>query len=67
MVKKAARISRFVATVEDRPIYVGLDAHKKTYSVALFDPENGIVETYTRPSDEEALTEQLAVLGYPAS
>ena len=63
MVKKATRISRFVAAVEDRPIYVGLDVHKKTYSVALFEPRDGSVETYTCPSGEEALTDQLASLG----
>ena len=31
--------------------------------MALFDPEDGIVETYTCPSGEEALAEQLAGLG----
>ncbi len=45
MVKKATRISRFVAAGEDRPIYVGLDVQQKTYSVALFEPEDGVVET----------------------
>ncbi|MFD3191997.1 IS110 family transposase [Sedimentitalea sp. HM32M-2] len=63
MVRKAKRISRFVAAVQGRLIYVDLDVHKKTYSVALFDPEDGIVETYTCPSGEEALAEQLAGLG----
>ncbi|WP_282076993.1 hypothetical protein [Epibacterium ulvae] len=63
MVKKATRISRFVAVVEDRPTYIALDVHKKTNSVVLFDPEDGIVEAYTCPSAEEALTKQLSGLG----
>ncbi|WP_291726598.1 transposase [Leisingera sp. F5] len=62
MVKKATRISRFVAAVEDRPAYVGLDVHEKTYSVALFEPVDGVVETDTCPSGEEALAEQLTGL-----
>ncbi len=49
MVKKATRISRFFTAAEDRPIYVGLGVHKRTYSVALFNSEDGTVETYTCP------------------
>jgi transposase len=59
MVKKATRISQFVAAVEDQPVVVGLDVHKKTYSVALFAKENGLVESYTCPSSEAALAHQL--------
>ena len=50
MVKKATRVSRFVSVVEDRSVYVGLDVHKKTYSVALFEPQDGLVETWTCPA-----------------
>ncbi|MFA3918257.1 IS110 family transposase [Ruegeria hyattellae] len=63
MVKKATRISHFVAAVEERPIFDGLDVQKKTYSVALIDPEDGLVEPYACPSGEEALAGQLAGLG----
>ena len=63
MVKKATRISRFVAAVEDRPVFVGLDVHKKTYSVALFEPEDGLIETYTCPSGEAKLADQFCGLG----
>lgn len=62
MAKKATRISRFVAAVADRPIYVGLDVHKKTYSVALFEPTDGVVETYICPADAGALADQLVNL-----
>lgn len=63
MVKKATRISRFVAAVEDQPVVVGLDVHKRTYSVALFSKEDGLVESYTCPSGEAALAHQLRDLG----
>ena len=63
MVKKATRISRFVTSVEDQPVVVGLDVHKKTYSVALFSKEDGLVESYTCPAGEAALAHQLAELG----
>ena len=38
MVKKATRISRFIAAFENRPDFAGLDVHKKTYSAALQKP-----------------------------
>jgi len=41
MVKKATRMSRFMAAVEDQPVVFGLDVHKKTYSVALFQKRTG--------------------------
>lgn len=41
MVKKATRISRFVTAVEDQPVVVGLDVHKKTYSVGCFQERTG--------------------------
>lgn len=63
MIKKATRISRFVAAVEDQPVVVGLDVHKKTYSVALFSKEDGLVESYTCPAGEAALAHQLSELG----
>ncbi|MEO9650937.1 MAG: hypothetical protein ABJ360_23940 [Roseobacter sp.] len=59
MVKKATRISRFVAAVEDQPVVVGLDTHKKTYSVAQFSKEDGLVESYICPAGEAALAHQL--------
>ncbi len=55
MVKKATRISRFVSAVEDLPIQIGLDVHKKTDSVALFSRDDGLVESYTCPSGKAEL------------
>lgn len=63
MVKKATRISRFAAAVENQPVVVGLNVHKKTYSVALFSKEEGLVESYTCPAGEAALAHQLSELG----
>ena len=65
MVKKPTRIARFIAAVENRPVFVGLDVHKKTYSVAIFEPQDGLVETWTCPAGEDALAAQLAGLGCP--
>ncbi|WP_188129721.1 hypothetical protein [Roseivivax sediminis] len=39
-----------------------LDVHKKTYSVALFNPQDGPVETWTCPAGEDALAAQLSGL-----
>ena len=63
MVKKATRVSRFVSVVEDRSVYVGLDVHKKTYSVALFEPQDGLVETWICPAGKAELAAQLDGLG----
>ncbi|GGX48051.1 hypothetical protein GCM10007385_14830 [Tateyamaria omphalii] len=63
MVKKATRISRFVAAIEDWPVVVGLDVHTKTYSIALFSKDGGLVESYTCPAGEAALAHQLAERG----
>ena len=59
MVKKTTRILRFVAAVGDQPVVVGLDVRKKTFSIALFSKEDGLVESYTCPTGEAALVHQL--------
>lgn len=63
MVRKASRISRFIEAVENRPVFIGLDVHKKTYSVAVFEPQDGLIETWSCPAGEVALAEQLTSLG----
>lgn len=63
MVKKSTRISRFIGAVGDQPVIVGLDVHKKAYSVALFSSADGQVESYTCPSEEDGLAHQLLGFG----
>lgn len=48
MVKKATRISRFLAAVHDQPVVVGLAVHKNTCSDTLFSRADGLVESYIR-------------------
>lgn len=47
-VKKATRISRFLAAVHDQPVVVGLAVHKNTCSDTLFSRADGLVESYIR-------------------
>jgi len=49
--------------VENQPVIVGRDVHKKTCSVALFSKDDGLVESYTCPSGEAELAHQLTELG----
>lgn len=63
MARKSERIARFVASIGDEPVFVGLDVHKRTYSVALFSAGDGQVETWNCPADEAGLVEQLRGLG----
>lgn len=52
-----------MAAVEDQPVVVGLDVHKKTCLVALFSKEGGLVESDTCPACEAAVAHQVAELG----
>ncbi len=59
MATKSRRLGRFVASVGDEPVFVGVDVHKHTYSVVLFCAADGQVETWNCPADEAGLVEQL--------
>lgn len=63
MERKAGRLARFVRAIGDSAVYVGIDVHKKTYSVALFCPDRNLTEGYVCPADEAGLAEQLRGLG----
>ena len=63
MATKSRRLARFVASVGDDPVFVGVDVHKHTYSVALFCGADGQVETWNCPASEAGLVEQLKGLG----
>ena len=63
MATKSRRLARFVASVGDDPVFVGVDVHKHTYSVALFCAADGQIETWNCPADEAGLEEQLKGLG----
>ena len=63
MSRKSERIGRFVASVGEEPVFVGVDVHKRTYSVALFCATDGQVETWSCPADVAGLVEQLRGLG----
>ena len=63
MSRKSERIGRFAASVGEEPVFVGVDVHKRSYSVALFCATDGQVETWNCPADESGLAEQLRGLG----
>lgn len=63
MARRSERIARFVEAIAEEPVFVGVDVHKRTYSVALFCAADGQVETWNCPADEAGLVEQLRGLG----
>ncbi len=63
MSRKSERIRRFAASVGEEPVFVGVDVHKRTYSVALFCATDGQTETWNCPADEAGLAGQLRGLG----
>ena len=63
MATKSRRLARFVESVGDDPVFVGVDVHKHSYSVALFCAADGQIETWNCPADEAGLVEQLKGLG----
>ena len=63
MAIKSARITRFVESAGDEAVFVGVDVHKRTYSVALFCVADGQVETWSCAADEAGLVQQLRELG----
>ena len=40
-------------------VHVGVDVHKKTYSVAVYSGERGLIATWTQPASPEALAARL--------
>ena len=54
-------ISRFVEAFQEQPFSVGIDVHKRSFSVALLRPD-GMVESWTTPADVEAITNRLTSL-----
>lgn len=63
MARSVNRLSRFVQAVGSSPVFVGIDVHKRSYSIALLSPADGLIETYTHPADVESFTAQLTKLG----
>lgn len=53
------KLSRFSETVSSQLICVGLDVHKKTYSVCLYRTD-GVYEVFSMPSDNNKLITILA-------
>lgn len=63
MTRKSERLARFVTSAGEEPVFVGVDVHKRTYSVALFCATDGQVESWNCPADVAGLVEQLSGLG----
>lgn len=65
MSRQSIRLLRFVESLAGQAVYVGVDVHKRSYSVALFSAEDGQIETYSCPACVEAFVNQLSDLGCP--
>jgi len=55
------KLSRFLETLSSQVISVGIDVHKKTYSVCLYRSD-GLSEIFSMPSDNSKLISILAAL-----
>lgn len=62
MARVSSRLSKFCQSVGSSPVFVGVDVHKRTFSVALFDPLNGNVESFTTPADVSVFVQQFSQL-----
>lgn len=58
---KVSSVHRFVEAFVDQRVFVGVDVHKKTFSVALLRPD-GMVKVWSSPADVASLTQILASL-----
>ncbi|GKT30548.1 IS110 family transposase, partial [Aduncisulcus paluster] len=54
-------ISRFVEGFQEQRFSVGIDVHKRSFSVALLRPD-GTVKSWTPPADVESITNRLVSL-----
>jgi transposase len=54
-------VSRFVEGFQNQRFFVGMDVHKRSFSVALLRPD-GMFQSWTTPADVEAITNRLASL-----
>lgn len=61
------RFDRFSKVLNGAPVFIGLDVHKCTYSVALFSPTDGLIETYTCPADVQGLVKQFLNFNFTIS
>ncbi len=58
---KISSAYRFVEAFVDQRIFVGVDVHKKTFSVALLRPD-GMIKDWSSPADVASLTQILSSL-----
>ena len=58
---KVSSAHRFVEAFSSEKIWVGVDVHKKTFSVALLRPD-GMIKDWSSPADVTSLTQTLSSL-----
>jgi len=58
---KLSSVHRFVEAFSDEKIWIGVDVHKRSFSVALLRPD-GMIKDWTTPANVEALTATVASL-----
>ncbi|OEU68609.1 MAG: hypothetical protein BA863_16815 [Desulfovibrio sp. S3730MH75] len=54
-------IGRFVEGFQGQRFFVGIDVHKRSFSIALLRPD-GVIKDWTTPADVEAVTNRLTSL-----
>lgn len=58
---KVSSVYRFVEAFVDQRVFVGVDVHKRTFSVALLRPD-GMIRDWSSPADVASLTKILSSL-----
>lgn len=64
--KKVARKSQVSEVAFDGPVWVGVDVHKKSYSVAIIDKQ-GVSRVFSMAADEHGLAAKLRQLSNPVA
>ena len=58
---KVSSVCRFVEAFVDQRVFVGVDVHKKTFSIALLRPD-GMIKDWSCPADVALVTQTLSSL-----
>jgi transposase len=57
---KKAKTPKQLKLLEGERLFVGIDVHKRTYTVAIWSSERKLLTTWTQPSDDELVVAKLS-------
>ena len=59
-VARRRRVGKEIRLLDEEVAFVGVDVHKKTYSVCVYTEQRGAVASWTQPASPVALVRRLA-------